>query len=99
MPIPHVMRAKWVIGIVDFIKEQKDVIVRNWQRVLQVHNVVMTAMVNGSSIGERELVHSMSTILKLGEISLPINIFSPMFSPICHVVMVQPRCSILVNST
>jgi hypothetical protein len=63
--IQHVMRANQDIGIVNFIKERKDVIVRNRQQTLQVHNVVTIMMVDGLLTGEKELVHSISIILGL----------------------------------
>jgi hypothetical protein len=63
--IQHVMRASQDIGIVNFIKERKDVIVRNRQQTLQVHSVVTIMMVDGLLTGEKELVHSISIILGL----------------------------------
>jgi hypothetical protein len=63
--IQHVMRANQDIGIVNFIKERKDAIVRNRQQTLQVHNVVTIMMVDGLLTGEKELVHSISIILGL----------------------------------
>jgi hypothetical protein len=67
--------------------EQKDVIGKNQQRALQVHNVVMIAMVIGSVIGKRVLVRSIFITHRLGNIYLPINIFSPMYSLVFHVVL------------
>jgi hypothetical protein len=63
--IQHVMRANQDIGIVNFIMERKDAIVRNRQQTLQVHNVVTITMVDGLLTGEKELVHSISIILGL----------------------------------
>jgi hypothetical protein len=88
MLIQHATRENQDIGIVDFIKERKDVIGENQQRALQVHNVVMIPMVNGSAIGKRALVRSIFITHRLGNIYLPINIFSPMCSPVFHVVLV-----------
>jgi hypothetical protein len=68
--------------------ERKDAIVRNRQQTLQVHNVVTITMVDGLLTGGKELVHSISIILGLGEIFLHISIFSLMVSHIYHVVLV-----------
>ena len=97
MLIQHVMHVNRAIGIVDSIKEQKDAIVKNQQQVLPVHNVVMIITVNGLAIGEKELVHSIFTILKTEEVFPLINIFSPMFFRIFHAVILQQRSCILVS--